>query len=338
MRGVTSLVMVLGFGVSFASAFDAPILGQQLLIKDPKPSLDASKRSLVAAAKEKASPDALAGSPELTGATVTVFAFGATSASQAFVLPGGTDSATGKPFWKTSTTAFKYKDAKGSAGPIRSVDIKKSAGGTFTIKVVASGKHGALLVTPPDPGSSGCVRIDLDAGAVRYHVLLPPEPDAAVKTNDARTFLIKDAQRQGTCPPATPVCGNGIVEPGESCDGSPFCTSSCFLDIPSCCVAANQCVDAPGFSLISLILQYCGGALPGFTNIVTGGVCAADGSCSEQPIAPLHVCCQRNGACEDATVSDTGALYDFHAACQGPQTGTTTLGAVCAPSGSCAQG
>src|SRR5262245_44889188 len=218
MRGVTSLVMVLGFGVSFASAFDAPILGQQLLIKDPKPSLDASKRSLVATAKEKASPDSLAGSPELTGATVTVFAFGATSASQAFVLPGGTDSATGKPFWKTSATAFKYKDAKGSAGAVRSLDIKKSAGGTFTIKVVASGKHGALLVTPPDPGSSGCVRIDLDAGAVRYHVLLPPEPDAVVKKNDATSFLIKDAEHEGTCPlPTAPVCGNGIVEPGESC-------------------------------------------------------------------------------------------------------------------------
>jgi len=75
-----------------------------------------------------------------------------------------------------------------------------------------------------------------------------------------------------------------------------------------------------------------------FTQIVTGGVCAADGSCSEQPIAPLQVCCQGAGACEDATVTNTGALYDFHAACQGPQTGTTTLGAVCAPSGSCAQG
>jgi hypothetical protein len=59
------------------------------------------------------------------------------------------------------------------------------------------------------------VRLDLDGGAIRYHVLLPPAPDATVKKNDDETFLTKDAKIEGTCSVPGPVCDNGIVEPGE---------------------------------------------------------------------------------------------------------------------------
>lgn len=39
------------------------ILGKRLLVKDPKPGLDSTKRKIVAQGKEKASPDSIVGDP-----------------------------------------------------------------------------------------------------------------------------------------------------------------------------------------------------------------------------------------------------------------------------------
>ena len=33
-------------------------------------------------------------------------------------------------------------------------------------------------------------------------------------------------------------CGNGVVEPGEECDGGPNCTANCYLKRP--CTEANS--------------------------------------------------------------------------------------------------
>lgn len=155
---------------------------------------------------------------------------------------------------------------------------------------------------------------------------------AGVLANDAATGKFK--ARASAAPP---VCGNGILEPGERCDGSPFCTAECFIDIPSCCSAPDQCIDAPSFSLLSSIFTYCTTNFPQWTEVVPGGVCRPDGSCSREPIAPLAVCCQRAGTCEGATVTETGDLYNFFSACQAPQDGTLRLGAACTPAGTCTQ-
>jgi hypothetical protein len=342
MRRLALVLAVLLLGVRAAPALDSTILGSQLLVRDPKPGVDATRRRIVAKGNEKASTDALLGSPDASGATVTVFATGATSTSQSFVLPPGTDPATGKPYWTISATRLRYKDQKGSAGPVRLAELKRSSRGTFQIRVVVAGRHGPIDVVPPNPGTSGCVRLDLDGGAVTYHVLLPPAPDATVKKDDEKIFLVKNAILEGTCPTTTttttlpPVCGNGVHEPGEYCDGEPFCTPNCFLDIPACCSTATQCVDVAGYSLESEIFLQCDQALPGWTNVLPGGICQPDGSCATEAIAPpLDVCCQHAASCEDDAVADTHDLYNFDSACQGPETGTLVLGAQCSAGGTC---
>ena len=49
-----------------------------------------------------------------------------------------------------------------------------------------------------------------------------------------------------------------------------------------------------------------------------------------ESISPLSVCCQRFAGCDDAVVSDTGALWGFHNLCQGGgPPGRTSPGAHC---------
>ena len=44
MRGLGSLIAVLGLGVGMTYPLAAPILGTQLLVRNPKPEVDATKR------------------------------------------------------------------------------------------------------------------------------------------------------------------------------------------------------------------------------------------------------------------------------------------------------
>lgn len=324
---IIAIVLVAGLG----HAADQTVLGKQLLLKDPKPGIDATKRKLVVQAKESSSPDTIVGDPTAAGATLTVFVSGATSTNQVFVLPAGTDPVSGKPFWSATGGGFKYKDAKGANGAVKIAEIKKSGGGTFSLKVVALGKNGPVSLVPPNPGNSACARLDL-AGGNRYHVLLPSPPNATVKKNDAKAFLVKDALVEGLC--SLPVCGNGVKEAGEACDGGPFCAPNCVANITSCCVVPGQCVTTPGFSLFVNLIGYCNGVLPpGTFQVIGGGVCQADASCTTEPLAPLSICCQLPDSCNDAVVSDTGTLWSFHNVCQGmfnvTSPGARCVGTIC---------
>src|SRR5262245_36021885 len=98
MRTIISLILASLLGLGIASAADQTVLGKQLLLKDPKPGVDATKRKLVVQGKETASDDTIVGDPTVSGATLTVLLSGVSSASQAFVLPAGTDPVSGKPF------------------------------------------------------------------------------------------------------------------------------------------------------------------------------------------------------------------------------------------------
>ena len=120
----------LGCAASLAWAADQTILGKSLTVKQ-KPG-DTASRKITGTGNEKGSPNTLIGNPTLSGsaggAILDVFANGANSTSQRFTLPSGTSS-TGKMFWVQSGTGFKYKDAKGDQGPVKSVIIKASPSG-----------------------------------------------------------------------------------------------------------------------------------------------------------------------------------------------------------------
>jgi hypothetical protein len=342
MSRVAAFVVACGLCVTSIHAADQAVLGKRLLVKDPKPGLDPTKRKIIAEGKEKHSPDLIIGDPTLAGATVTVFEVGATSTSEAFVLPAAVDPDTGRSPWAATRRGFEYNDPKGANGPVKFAEIKRASSGTFQIKVVVLAKDRSITLVPPNPGTSGCLRLDI--GGTHYHVLLPPPPNATVAKNDAKTFLVKNAQVEGLC--SSPVCGNGIVETGEACDGGPFCGPTCFAAIPACCIPPDQvgpgsevlpgqCTDAPGFSLAGNIMLYCGSAFPSAVGL-GGYVCRPDGSCSPDPIEPpMPVCCQRSGSCEDTLATTTRELWGFHNLCQGPMTGITEPGATCGPLGTC---
>jgi len=70
------------------AATDQTILGKQVLVKDPKPGVDPTKRKVVGQGKESNSPNTIVGDPTVTGAVVTIFLNG-TAESQLFNLGTG---------------------------------------------------------------------------------------------------------------------------------------------------------------------------------------------------------------------------------------------------------
>jgi hypothetical protein len=182
------------------------LLGKSLTIKDPSAGTDPSKRKIVGSAREKHSSNTLSGDPTLPdpsgGAILHVFANGATPTAQEFALPQGTTSG-GQPFWSgSSTKGFKYGDPRGDQGPVKSVTIKRSGGGSFSMKVVVSGKSGTVDVRPPDPGSDGCVALQLGiypyAPGDRYSVQFGPE--STIRNDDGESFKASRPTAEGYCP------------------------------------------------------------------------------------------------------------------------------------------
>jgi hypothetical protein len=212
MRSFSKFLAVavgLGCAASLAFAVDQSILGKSFTVKQ-KPG-DATSRKITGSGKEKGSPNTLVGNPTLAGsaggAILQVFANGAHPTAQTFVLPQGTGS-TGKQFWSQSGTGFKYKDPKGdNVNPaVKSVSIKLSPSGSFSIKVKIAGKNGPVNVVPPDPGTTGCLALKLgqSAGAGdRYSVDFGVT--SQIKNSADRLFKAKKPTVEAFCPTVTPT-------------------------------------------------------------------------------------------------------------------------------------
>jgi hypothetical protein len=185
-----------------AVAAEQTILGKSITIKDPKPGVDATKRKVTGSGKEKNSPNTIVGNPTTLGGVLQVFAFGGTPSTQTFLLPQGTSTITGKPFWTAAgSTGFKYKDSKGEQSPVKSVQIKRTPSGTFSIKAKISAKNGAVIVVPPNPGTSACVALQITGGD-RYSVDFGPT--SQIK-NSQKVFKAKKPTAEGICPGAIPT-------------------------------------------------------------------------------------------------------------------------------------
>ena len=188
------LLAVLGLaGLVYAA--DQTILGKQLQVKDPKPGINATKRTILAQGKEKGSPNTIVGDPTVAGATLTVFANGTTASSQTFSLPAA--------LWTTVTTGFKYKDAKLTMGPVKTAAITV-AKGTFQLNAVASGKAGGISVVPPNTGTDGCVLFIIGGGdsySVRF-------AEGIISNQGPMEFKIARPTSEGSC---VPVHGVGLT-------------------------------------------------------------------------------------------------------------------------------
>jgi hypothetical protein len=281
MRHLTWLVALFAL-VGLAYAADQTILGKQVLVKDPKPGVDPTKRKIVGHGKESASPNTIGGDPTVSGAVVRIFVEGAFPVSQTFPLPPGTDPASGKPFWSTSGSGFTYKDKAGTNGAVTVAQIKKSGSGTFQIKVVALAKHSPIALVPPNPGSSACLLLEIGGGD-RYHVLLPPAPNSSIKKNDAKTFRITNALTEGFCPECTTA--------GTACNDNNSCTTA------DTCSAAGICVGTP----VAAGTTCEDGACTGI------GTCNGAGVCVAIPL-PAGTACDDGNACTGADTCTTAHM------------------------------
>ncbi len=226
-HGARILATVAGMACAAGLAFAAEqtVLGKSLTVKDGKPGVDPTKRKVSASGLERNSPNTLVGSPTMSGtaggAILEVFANGANSSSQVFVLAQGTSS-TGKPFWSgDATKGFKYKDATGNQGAVKSVSIKRSGSGAFSVKITVSGKGGPLNVVPPNPGTDGCAALKLGlapAAGDRYSLQFGPE--SKIKNSGDTLFSAKQPTAEGICPtvgvPDTPFSTTEIVKVAEA--------------------------------------------------------------------------------------------------------------------------
>ena len=207
---VTTMAVGVALAVGGARAAEQTILGNVFVVKDSSLGADPTKRVVKGKGKETGSPNGLVGNPTLAGsaggAVLQLFAFGASSSNQAFVLPQGT-SLSGKPFWSVAgNVGYKYSDPKGQNGAVKSLGIKRTPSGSFTIVAVVIGKNGPVTVLPPNPGTSGCMalKLGISAGAGdRYSVAFGP--DSLVKNQGAKLFLAKKPVVQSVCPGATPT-------------------------------------------------------------------------------------------------------------------------------------
>jgi hypothetical protein len=181
--------------MSIAYAADQTILGDTLQVKNPSTT---DKRKVVCKAKEKGSSNTLVGNPTVAGATLTIRVNGGTPSSQTFNLPQGTSPTTGKPFWTAaSTIGFKYKDPKYENGPIKGLTIKKTPSGTFQIKATGLGKVASVTVLPPNPGTDGCVLLQISGGD-SYSVQFGPL-DGTITNKGPLEYKHKRPSGEGTC-------------------------------------------------------------------------------------------------------------------------------------------
>ena len=184
---------LLVFAAGLAYASDQTILGNSLTVKNPS---TVNKRRITGKGKELASPNTIVGNPTVNGALLTIRASGGTPTTQTFVLAQGTNGA-GKPFWTgDAVKGFKYKDPTGLNGAVKLAQIKKTAGGTFVIKVCVHGQNGTILVVPPNPGTSGCMLLSLTAGDT-YSVQFGPT--SVITNNGALLFKARRPTVEGTC-------------------------------------------------------------------------------------------------------------------------------------------
>lgn|SRR5262245_29531207 len=87
----TGFVLAFCAVVGLAHAADVPVVGKQILVKDPKPGLDPTKRKVVEQVRSPLPLVGFVGNPAANGAELSIFLHGATSTNQVFSLGTGVD-------------------------------------------------------------------------------------------------------------------------------------------------------------------------------------------------------------------------------------------------------
>jgi hypothetical protein len=171
------------------------LLGKFILLKDPQPGVDPTRRKLVIKAREAQSPNPLTGNPVTGGATLEILVDGAAPSSQTFVLPSGA------AFWRALGTGYQYRDGVHANGPIKRLVFTKSADGTFVLSVVGDGRVSPLDLLPPDPGTEARIRLVPGSGGDPYCVSFGRDAGGSLGPNTGTMFKATSPSGEGLCPP-----------------------------------------------------------------------------------------------------------------------------------------
>ena len=187
---------------------------------------------------------------------------------------------------------FKYKDAKGENGPVKVAQLKKSGGGVFQIKAAAKtvgGPLGIITVVPPNPGTDGCVRLEIGGGGDAYDVRFA---DGQVTNDGAKQFKVLNPVTEGTCPPPPPPCNSAAF---PTCGGTCPAGQTCYplhvdgsLDLCLCAATGAPCPDtvtACGFNAFACPPGQACHLQEGLTDILA----AACGGCSPSRGVPRRI-------------------------------------------------
>ncbi len=135
-------------------------------------------------------------------------------------------------------------------------------------------------------------------------------------------------------------CGNGELDPGEQCDGQPFCQPfACGINLPVCCQLPMPPEGACVATLPAVeVCMSLGGTLG--VGFCPDNPCPGDsfpgcmiGVCADPPIPPTSACCQQGDTCKASSVASTLGLRSELLACA-TSGGTATLG-TCGSDGRC---
>jgi hypothetical protein len=206
MRTVVALLTMLV--AAGALAADRPVEGRLFVVQNPVPSNPRQREVSARAHALDRTATPLLGDPLADGVTVTFFTEGASSASQAFVLPPGAFRPPNGPGWTVRRTSrrphvrYSYVDERGENGSVVSFFLDVYAGLHVDIRARASGRgnNPTITVVPPNPGSGGGMTAAIPGGD-RFCVAFGGGKDGgrASKRNDATYFKMRFA-RSATCP------------------------------------------------------------------------------------------------------------------------------------------
>lgn len=171
------------------------LLGKLLSVKDPLPGGggDPTKRKFIVKAKESDSVNTPEGDPFTNPSTLEITLAGTTPTTQTFSLPAGA------AFWKVIGGGFKYKDSDGVNGPVKTLIIKKSGGGTFLLKATGKAAVQPINLVPPNTGTSADVSLSI--GNTKYCTSFGGAAGGELDPNDEKTFKAKNATAEVACPP-----------------------------------------------------------------------------------------------------------------------------------------
>jgi photosystem II stability/assembly factor-like uncharacterized protein len=176
---------------TFSTAPAETILGKSFVVQNPSESNPAKRRITMVASESGSSLTFDVDALLAHGATLTVSAEGEQLLSQSFVLPATA--------WKRTGTGARYADRKGAHGAVANVVLTRSSSGTVKLSAKILGKlGGGLSVVPPDPGTAGGVRLDVNGGPT-YCVAFGGAAGGVVVNQGAALFRVVNPTADG-CP------------------------------------------------------------------------------------------------------------------------------------------